>query len=134
MVRLYLKLFKCRVHYTWRMSNDPHLDNRRAGRKQRLHNPYNCAGSLEVCHSTGTWYRVTTTYFRCFSGPRRITAPERIIQGMESLSVPVVTHEYEGPVYAMDTNFEYIGPVINTYVNKEMLNESKMDRNASMLD
>tara|TARA_R110000796_G_scaffold2787_2_gene10703 strand:+ start:293 stop:454 length:162 start_codon:yes stop_codon:yes gene_type:complete len=53
---------------------------------------------------------------------------------MESLSVPVVTHEYEGPVYAMDTNFEYIGPVINTYVNKEMLNESKMDRNASMLD
>ena len=118
------------------MSRDPHLniDNRRAGRKQRLHNPYNCAGSLEVQHSNGTWYRTTTSWFRSFSGPRRITAPEQIIQGMESLSIPVVTNEYHGPVYAMDTNFEYIGPVINDYVNKEMLNKSKMDRNASMLD
>jgi hypothetical protein len=50
---------------------------------------------------------------------------------MESLSIPVVTHEYEGPVFAMDTNFQYVGPVINAYVKKEMLNE---DRDASMLD
>ena len=116
------------------MSRDPHLDDRRVGRKQRLHNPYNCAGSLEVQHDNGTWYRTTTTYFRSFSGPRRITAPERIVQGMESLSIPVVTREYDGPVFAMDTNFQYIGPVLNKYIKKEMLNESKMDHNASMLD
>jgi len=107
------------------------LDNRRAGRKQRLHNPYNCAGSLEVQHANGTWYRTTTTWFRSFSGPRRISAPERIVQGVESLSVPIVTYEYEGPVFAMHTNFEYQGPVINDYVDKGMLNKI---RNASMLD
>jgi|TARA_R110002096_G_scaffold429161_1_gene641753 hypothetical protein len=50
---------------------------------------------------------------------------------MESLKIPVVTHEYHGPVFAMDTNFEYIGPVLNGYVKKEMLNEA---RDASMLD
>ena len=113
------------------MSRYPHLDDRREGRKQRLHNPYNCAGSLEVQHDNGVWYRTTTSYFRAFSGPRRITAPERIVQGMESLRVPVVTHEFHGPVFAMDTNFEYIGPVLNGYVKKEMLNEA---RDASMLD
>ena len=120
-----------KLNTVWLVSNDPHLDNRRAGRKQRLHNPYNCAGCLEVQHDNGTWYRTTTSYFRSFSGPRRITAPERIVQGMESLKIPVVTREYHGPVFAMDTNFEYIGPVLNGYVKKEMLNEA---RDASMLD
>ena len=113
------------------MSSDPHLNNRRDGRKQRLHNPYNCAGCLEVQHDNGVWYRTTTTYFRSFSGPRRITAPERVVQGIESLSIPVVTREYHGPVFAMDTNFQYIGPVLNGYVKKEMLNEV---HDASMLD
>ncbi len=111
------------------MSRDPHLDNRREGRKIRLYNPYNCAGCLEVQHKDGKWYRTTTTYFRSFSGPRRITAPERVVQGMESLRVPIVTREYHGPVFAMDTNFEYIGPVLNGYVKKEMLNEECIEDN-----
>ncbi len=112
------------------MSRDPHLDSRRS-RKIRLLNPYNCAGVLEVQHSCGTWYRTTTTWFRSFSGPRRISAPERTVQGIESLSIPIVTKEYEGPVYAMGTNYEYIGPVLNGYVKREMLNEAN---DASMLD
>ena len=109
------------------MSRDPHLD-RREGRKIRLHNPFNCAGVLEVCMN-GTWYRTTSTWFRSFSGPRRITAPERVVQGLESLRVPLVTREYEGPVFAMDTNFEYIGPVLNGYVRKEMLNGESIENN-----
>jgi len=47
------------------------------------------------------------------------------------VSIPVVTREYHGPVFAMDTYVAHIGPVLNGYVLKEMLNE---DRNASMLD
>lgn len=107
------------------MSRDPHLDDRRAGRKIRLHEPFNCAGVMEVCMS-GKWYRTTAGWFRSFSGPRRISAPERTVHGLASLSVPVVTREYHGPVYARDTNFEYIGPVLNAHVHREMLNEESM--------
>ena len=110
------------------MSRDPHLDNRREGRKIRLHNPFNCAGALEVCMN-GTWYRTTASWFRSFSGPRRITAPERVVQGLESLKIPVVTREYHGPVFAMDTNFEYIGPVLNKHIKREMLNEESIENN-----
>jgi len=112
------------------MARDPHMNSGREGRKIRLHEPFNCAGVMEVCMD-GKWYRTTSGWFRSFSGPRRISAPERVVQGIESLSIPVVTKEYHGPVFAMDTNFQYIGPVLNGYVKKEMLNEA---RDASMLD
>ena len=77
---------------------------------------------------SGKWYRTTAGWFRSFSGPRRISAPERTVHGLASLSVPVVTREYHGPVYARDTNFEYIGPVLNAHVHREMLNEAKHQR------
>jgi len=109
------------------MSRDPHSQGRE-GRKIRLHNPFNCAGVLEV-FMNDTWYRTTAGYFRCFSGPRRISAPARVEHGLPQLKIPIVTREYHGPVYAMDTNFEYIGPVLNKHIRREMLNEESIENN-----
>ena len=77
--------------------------------------------------------RFQPDHTRPIESPRRITAPERVVQGLESLRVPLVTREYHGPVFAMDTNFEYIGPVLNGYIHKEMLNEESIENHKDHL-
>ena len=106
------------------MARDPHINasKKREGRYEKMLVPFADHGVLEICMND-KWYRTTTKFFRSFSGPRRITMPERIAHGLEQLDIPFATKEYNGPVFAMDTNYEYIGEVINDFITREMLND-----------
>ncbi len=75
-------------------------------RYEKMVVPFNDAGALEV-KLKGEWYRTTTKFFRCWAGERRITQPESFVHGLASLSVPLVTRPYHGPVFYMDTNYLY---------------------------
>ena len=83
-------------------------------RKQwlKLKRPFNDAANLEV-YLNGNWYRVTGNDFRAWSGRRRIT--EHHITRDEHKTKQ---YEYEGPVYARDTNIEYIGEVVNRVIHR----------------
>lgn len=57
--------------------------------------------------SLGGWYRVTSTEFRSYDGPRRYTRPiKQPVHGDSFTDVPTETFEYNGPVYMMRTNRE----------------------------
>ena len=66
----------------------------------------------------GKWYRVTGNDFRAWSGRRRIT--EHHVSGTKH---EIDQYEYEGPVYARDTNIEYIGEVVNRMINRSEIKE-----------
>ena len=68
----------------------------------KLINDYNTAGVLEI-NIKDHWYRTTTRYFRSHKGPRRITAPDRVVKG-DVWSPKMVTQEYLGPVYKFNSN------------------------------
>ena len=101
------------------MATDPHLSKR--SRTEKMVNPFNCAGVLEV-YFKDEWYRVTSKYFRSFSGQRRITSPDSVVHGLAQLSVPLTTKEYDGPVFYMDTNYLYEDEVINDFVSRDKIN------------
>ena len=88
-------------------------------RKQwlKLKRPFNDAACLEV-YMKGEWYRVTGNDFRAWSGKRRIT--EHHITRDEHKTEQ---YEYEGPVYARDTNIEYIGEVVNRVIHRSEIKE-----------
>ena len=88
-------------------------------RKQwlKLKRPFNDAACLEV-YMESKWYRVTGNDFRAWSGRRRIT--EHHVSGTKH---EIDQYEYEGPVYARDTNIEYIGEVVNRLVSRSEINE-----------
>ena len=67
----------------------------------KLQFDFNTAGCLEI-KMNGKWFRATATDFRSFDGPRRITEPEYIEKG--TVNVPLVTYDYNGPVYMYGTN------------------------------
>jgi len=97
------------------MAYDPQLD--RYKRYIKLKKPFNEAANLEV-YMNDKWYRVTSNDFRAWSGRRRIT--EHHVSGTKH---EIDQYEYEGPVYARDTNIEYIGEVVNRLVNRSEINE-----------
>ena len=105
------------------MARDPHINetNKRESRYEKMFNPFYEAGVLEV-YFNEKWVRVISKHFRSYSGPRRITRPEKVVHGLPQLEVPFITEEFNGPVYAMDTNYEYIGEVLNDFVSRELLN------------
>lgn len=90
------------------------------GHLVKLVNEYNTAGCLEI-YMKDDWYRVTANDFRSFNGRRRITEPTEVKLG--NVNVPLVTYEYEGPVYAWGTNdmVPYTG--VGEIVGSEKLNE-----------
>ena len=83
-------------------------------RKQwlKLKRPFNDAANLEV-YLNGNWHRVTGNDFRAWSGRRRITEPHITKDAHKTEQ-----YEYEGPVYARDTNIEYIGEVVNRVIHR----------------
>lgn len=88
-------------------------------RKQwlKLKRPFNDAANLEV-YMNDKWYRVTGNDFRAWSGRRRIT--EHHVSGTKH---EINQYEYEGPVYARDTNIEYVGEVVNRMINRSEIKE-----------
>ena len=68
----------------------------------KLINDYNTAGVLEI-NIKDHWYRTTSKYFRSHQGPRRITAPDRVIRG-DVWTPNMITTEYLGPVYRFNSN------------------------------
>ena len=50
------------------------------------------------------WYRVTSREFRSYDGKRRITKPIKPQGRGEIFNVPMVTTEYDGPVFMWGTN------------------------------
>ena len=97
------------------MAYDPHLDRYKKYIKMKI--PFNEAACLEV-FMNDKWYRVISSDFRAWSGRRRIT--EHHVSGTKH---EVDQYEYEGPVYARDTNIEYVGEVVNRLVNRSEINE-----------
>ncbi len=83
----------------------------------KLKRPFNDAANLEV-YMKGDWYRVTGNDFRAWSGRRRITE-HHIIRDKRKTE----QYEYEGPVYAKDTNIEYIGEVVNRIIHRSEIKE-----------
>ena len=83
-------------------------------RKQwlKLKRPFNDAANLEV-YFKGEWHRVTAGDFRSWSGRRRITE-HHVTRNIHKTN----QYEYEGPVYAKDTNIEYIGKIVNRLINR----------------
>ena len=73
------------------------------GQTVKLKYDFNTAGVLEI-KLNNTWYRASGREFRSFDGQRRITEPQEIILG--NVDVEMKTYEYNGPVYAFDTNIE----------------------------
>ena len=92
------------------MAYDPHLEKHK--RWLKLKKPFNDAACLEV-YVDDKWYRVTGGDFRSWSGKRRIT--EHHVSGTKH---EIDQYEYEGPVYARDTNIEYIGEIVNRLVHR----------------
>jgi len=75
------------------------------GETEKLINPFNTAGVLEVyMPSLQGWYRVTARDFRSFDGERRITEPTTVEQG--NVAVETLTYEYLGPIFMFGTNVE----------------------------
>ena len=62
---------------------------------------------MEIFLHNKTWYRVTSREFRSFDGKRRITTPERPQGRGEIYSMPMITRDYEGPVFMWGTNNDY---------------------------
>lgn len=73
------------------------------GQTVKLKYDFNTAGVLEI-NLNGNWYRASGREFRSFDGRRRITEPVEILLG--NVDVDMKTYEYNGPVYAFDTNLE----------------------------
>jgi hypothetical protein len=95
------------------MAYDPHLDRYKKYIKMKI--PFNDAACLEV-YFMDKWTRVTSSDFRCYSGPRRIT--EHHVNPKKHV---INQYEYEGPVYAKDTNIEYIGEVTNNFIHRSQI-------------
>ena len=93
------------------------MSEKRGLQDQSLKNDYNTAGVLEVFQNN-KWYRVTGNDFRAWSGRRRITE-HHIIRDEHKTE----QYEYEGPVYARDTNIEYIGEVVNRVIHRSEIKE-----------
>ena len=85
------------------------------GETVKLSYDFNTAGVLEV-YLKERWCRTTAREFRSFDGQRRITEPTKAELG--NVLVPMVTYEYEGPVYMFATNKEAnkrgIGEIVNS--------------------
>jgi hypothetical protein len=70
-------------------------------------------GVLEV-QIKDNWYRVSSNHFRSFDGNRRITLPERqpLQREYEAFFVGgplrMITEDYNGPVFVLETNTEVI--------------------------
>lgn len=84
----------------------------------KLTNDFPQHGVLEV-KKNGTWYRVTTTEFRSFDGPRRFTIASNTKHYalLTEEDEKMITTDYFGPVYVYKTNrvvpFTNSGKVIN---------------------
>ena len=93
------------------------IDKIRHKKWLKLKIPFNDAACLEV-NIGDKWYRVTGKDFRSWSGKRRIT--EHHVNGDKH---KIDQYEYEGPVYARDTNIEYIGEVVNRVIHRSEIKE-----------
>lgn len=80
----------------------------KTGATAKKHYDFNTSGLLEVCIKDN-WYRVTSNEFRSFDGQRRITTPVKPIGlGDDVTKVEMITQQYNGPVYVLQTNLEVI--------------------------
>lgn len=94
---------------------------------------------LEVCIKDN-WYRVTSNHFRSFDGKRRTTLPNRQPNQGEYEAffvggpLTMITEEYNGPVYVLESNLEVIrmdtetivtNPYITTVDKPVELNSSR---------
>ena len=79
------------------------------GHLEKLINPFNTAGLLEVfMPKLNGWYRVTSREFRSFDGKRRISEPTEVVRG--KLEVEMRSYDYFGPVFLWGTNMELVEP------------------------
>ena len=74
------------------------------GHLVKLYYDFDTAAVMEIFLRNKTWYRVTSREFRSFDGRRRITKPERTQGRGEIYNMPMITTEYEGPVFMWGTN------------------------------
>lgn len=81
----------------------------KTGHIEKLINPFNTAGVLEVfMPKLDGWYRVTAREFRSFDGKRRITEPTKVEKS--NPWVKMRTYEYIGPIFLWGTNMELVDP------------------------
>ena len=81
----------------------------KTGHIEKLINPFNTAGVLEVyMPKLKGWYRVTAREFRSFDGKRRITEPTKVEHS--NPWVKMRTYKYSGPVFLWGTNMELAEP------------------------
>ena len=75
------------------------------GHLVKLYFDFDTAGVLEIwMPKLNGWYRVTSREFRSYDGKRRITKPVKPQGRGEIFNVPMVTTEYDGPVFLWGTN------------------------------
>ena len=73
------------------------------GHLVKMYYDFDTAAVLEV-HIKGKWHRCTSREFRSFDGPRRYTKPEKPQGKGEIYNIPMITVEYDGPVFMWGTN------------------------------
>ena len=79
----------------------------KTGHTEKLINPFNTSGVLEVfMPGLDGWYRTTARDFRSFDGKRRITEPTKVEKG--NPWVDLRTYEYNGPVFLWGTNTQVL--------------------------
>ena len=95
---------------------------------------FNTAAVCEVLIKD-TWYRTTAREFRSFDGQRRLTQPAKPVGLHDSLlDVEMITTQYDGPVYVLQTNDEVIRMDTNTIVTNPYLpNSQKAITNSSRI-
>ena len=77
------------------------------GHLVKMYYDFDTAGVLEIFLNNKTWYRVTSREFRSFDGKRRITKPVKPQGKGEIYNIPMVTTEYNGPVFMWGTINDY---------------------------
>lgn len=96
------------------------------GETVKLIDNYNTAGVLEVKMGE-TWYRTTSSDFRSFDGPRRITEPT--VTNHRNVDIPLRMYEYQGPIYMYGTNYEVepknTGKIVKSKVWEERRHRSE---------
>jgi hypothetical protein len=91
----------------------------------KLQYDFNTAAVCEVCIK-GNWYRTTAREFRSFDGQRRLTQPAKPVGLRDSvIDVEMVTTQYDGPVYVLQTNDEVVRMDTETIVTNPYLPNSQ---------
>lgn len=98
------------------------------GNTAKLRYDFDTTAVLEV-YLKEKWFRTTGKDFRSFDGPRRLTMPVKQPGLTESLiDVENVTIEYNGPLYAYDSNEQL--PKLNSGMIHSNASWEKMIKNS----